>query len=231
MKAHLARLLKYIYLRSGLREWLLNQPVFDLAGEKALDHGWVLKNLPQKVPCKILDVGCSESALPALMVALGHCVHGVDISADGVYYEMTNFTFTQVDFNLYEPSQTQFDVVVMCSSVEHFGLAGRYGVGAAETNADLRAMKHAAELLRPGGYVILTVPVGLDDVFPPWHRVYGEHRLPLLLEEYSISRSRFYAKDRGDKWREVSRSIALSRQASASLYSLGQFVLVPQGSG
>ena len=50
---------------------------------------------------------------------------GVDLDPT-ITAELNGFTFIRGDFNRIELLPT-FDVVVACSTLEHFGLEGRYG--------------------------------------------------------------------------------------------------------
>ena len=60
--------------------------------------------------------------------------------------------------------------MVACSAIEHFGLSGRYGASE-DPEGDLKAMRKIAAILNPSGQLFLTIPVGADMVFRPWHRV------------------------------------------------------------
>lgn len=73
-----------------------------------------------------------------------------------------------------------FDAGISISSFEHDGL-GRYG-DPIDPDGDLKAMKLAAKLIRPGGLLFLSVPVGEDRLVFNAHRVYGHRRLPLLIK-------------------------------------------------
>lgn len=77
-----------------------------------------------------------------------------------------------------------FDAAFSISSFEHDGL-GRYG-DPCDPDADLRAMHAMKQLLKPGGLLYLTVPVGQDKVVYNVHRIYGRLRLPLLLEGWTV---------------------------------------------
>lgn len=57
---------------------------------------------------------------------------------------------------------------------------GRYG-DPVDPYGDFRAMRTAWRALRPGGRLLLTVPIGPDLVVWNLHRRYGELRLPRLL--------------------------------------------------
>ena len=77
-----------------------------------------------------------------------------------------------------------FDNALSISSVEHDGL-GRYG-DPIDPSGDLKAMEHIRRLIKPGGYLFFSVPVGLDAVCWNSHRIYGKARLPLLLKGWEI---------------------------------------------
>ena len=101
---------------------------------------------------------------------------------------MTTIEYREVDcripgLNVFTPEQFQrqprkFDVVVSISSIEHDGL-GRYG-DPINPRGDLRAMSEFKELLRPGGLLLLAVPIGSDALVWNAHRIYGRIRWPLL---------------------------------------------------
>jgi len=135
--------------------------------------------------------------------------------------------YRQDDFNELEFGERSFDQVINCSTIEHVGLAGRYG-SRAEAYGDLRAMAKLARLLRRDGEMILTLPVGLDDVFAPHHRVYGADRLPRLLEPFVVGEERWWAKPDGRRWEPVRRELALATQGSPSYYVLGLVVARPR---
>ena len=210
----------------GIRAWLSDEPKappggFDLEGEKLLDWAWVVANLPQ--PSKrILDIGCHDSPLLPIMVALGYDVVGIDIG--DLPYQLSGFTFRQADFLVADFRERSFDVVVLCSVVEHAGLAGRYHQ-ADNPDGDLQTMQKVARLLKPGGIVLFTIPVGVDLVFAPWHRVYGRQRLPRLLEGFTVRKSRFFVKKPGGPWCETGELQALDFDSRGRCYALGEYVL------
>jgi SAM-dependent methyltransferase len=219
-------ILKAFYYRSGLGAWLMSQPNappggFDLEGEKLLDWAWVVANLPQP-PKRILDIGCCYSPLVPIMVSLGHEVVGIDIN--NLPYQLSGLTFRREDFLVADFPESSFDVIVLCSVVEHVGLAGRYSQ-TENPDGDLQTMRKIARLLKPRGLVLLTIPVGVDLVFAPWHRVYGKERLPRLLHDFTVQKSRYFLKVRGGAWHETDESQALEFNGRGLCYSLGQYVL------
>jgi SAM-dependent methyltransferase len=78
---------------------------------------------------------------------------------------------------------TAFDAVLVISSIEHFG-TGAYGQGTAE-RADLRAAHDLRGRLRPGGTMVLTVPLGPPSV-DDFQRVYDPDGVRELLEGLDI---------------------------------------------
>jgi SAM-dependent methyltransferase len=75
-------------------------------------------------------------------------------------------------------------VALSISSFEHDGL-GRYG-DPVDANGDLKAMERMRRVLKPNGYLILAVPVGVDTIKWNAHRKYGRVRLPVLLRLWSL---------------------------------------------
>jgi hypothetical protein len=211
----------------GLRAWLRGEPRpprggFDLAGEKIIDWGWICVNLPVGVK-RGLEIGCGESPILPAMLAHGYDVTCVDLDAT-VTTEVQGFHFIQGDFNQIE-LLPGFDVIVACSAIEHFGLAGRYG-SKADPDADIRAMTKIRSLLSNFGQAFITVPIGSDALHMPWHRVYGRERLPLLLSGFTIEESRFWTKSHWGPWHETTLTDALDQPVDLQRYALGQFLLV-----
>lgn len=77
-----------------------------------------------------------------------------------------------------------YDIALSISSFEHDGL-GRYG-DPINPNGDLVAMHNAKKIIKPGGLLFLSVPVGKDKICFNVHRIYGKHRLPLMLKGWSV---------------------------------------------
>jgi SAM-dependent methyltransferase len=212
--------------RFGVRAWLRGEPRppaggFDLDGEKLLDWGWICGNLPRGRK-KALEIGCGESPVIPTMLAIGYQVVGVDLG-DRLAHLVTGFTHVRGDFNQVD-LDSDFDVVVACSSIEHFGLSGRYG-SCEDPSADLKAAQKILHHLASGGLLFLTVPVGRDIVHRPWHRVYGKARLPQLIHGFEVVQQRFFDKEPWGPWREVGEEVALEYPVEIKRYALGQFIL------
>lgn len=73
-----------------------------------------------------------------------------------------------------------FDFIVAVSSVESFQL-GSFGEPL-DADGDIRLMRSFSRMLRPGGRLVLGVPVGQDRLVFNIGRIYGRLRLPRLLD-------------------------------------------------
>jgi hypothetical protein len=94
-----------------------------------------------------------------------------------------------------------------------------------DPEADLNGMQHLRNLLACDGIMLLTIPVGVDKVYPRLHRVYGNTRLPLLLEGFGCIRREYWTKDANNRWILADENTALSFRTTPHSYALGCFVL------
>lgn len=211
-----------------LRHLLLGQPPggFDLAGEKQLDWGWVLAK-SAGLHGHALDIGSGPSPVPAALQAAGFTTTAIDLEPFQPFV-LPQFRVIKGDFLDWSFGSERFDLVILCSAVEHFGLGGRYGA-ADENDADLRCMRKVRELLRADGRLILTLPLGQDYVLRPWHRIYGRERFPRLIEDFQIIEGRALLRTAGGPWRETTVETAMNHPKTPQRYALGEFVLKPIG--
>ena len=78
----------------------------------------------------------------------------------------------------------KFDVATSISSFEHDGL-GRYG-DPIDPEGDLIAMREMKKILKKGGILFLSVPIGKDTVVWNLHRIYGKIRFPKLIDGWEL---------------------------------------------
>jgi len=198
-----------------------NTEACPLAGDRAIEWSWVTAHLPDE-SSRVLDLGCVGSVLTGIASRLGHQVTAVDLN--DIEYEMPGVMFRKGDINVLDFGDATFDVIMNCSMIEHIGLGSRYGSGR-QTAGDLMAMEKLRNLVAPDGTMILTVPMGVDATFEPYHRIYGAARLPRLLAGYKIVQEEFWTKERGGLWNQCDKKTALSTKGAPDYYALGLFLL------
>jgi len=159
-------------------------------------------------------------------ISQGWHVVGIDLMRCGLRHD--RFTFIRDDF-LTRKFKEQFDLVLNVSSIEHFGIPGRYGIKELNEDADLRAMSKMRSLMASGARMVLTIPIGRDTVLAPFHRVYGRERLPRLFDGYHVVHQRCWAKFGGvDNFKKTTQNTALSVEPTLKprhYYAIGGFVL------
>ena len=196
----------------------------DLAGDRDIEWSWIASQMPAG-PGEALDFGPGGSYLGLIAARRGFNVTAVDLEAVKWCYIHHRLRFIQGDILKLPLPEGHFDLVLNCSTVEHVGLAGRYGVIHSRSDGDLEAMSRLRELMKPDSIMLLTIPVGRDAVFAPLHRVYGLERLPKLLNGYIVEREEYWVKNERNEWVLIDRQGALAREPQERLYGLGCFVL------
>lgn len=203
-----------------------------MEGDREIEWSWVSSRIPQG-PGVALDFGSGGSYLALVAAHRGLSVIALDREPVDWRFTHPRLRFLQGDLFEVPLQSASFDVVINCSTVEHVGLVGRYSVIEPRPDGDIEAMRLLHSILKPGGTMLMTVPVGRDSVFSPVCRVYGPQRLPLLLEGFGISEQAYWTKSGDNLWVESDRDTALSCQPIAgsfspleTFYSLGCFVLI-----
>lgn len=191
-----------------------------LEGAREIEWGWVISALHDEGGQCLLDFGCGRSPIPLWAAMMGYNVTAVDLEHPQWQYRLPSMHLCLGDIRGMIGS---FDTIVNCSSIEHVGIAGRYGVVANDPDGDLGAMEVLLGMLEPNGRMILTTAVGRDSVYSPLHRIYGRERLPLLFDGYQVANSQYWARD--DLWHITSESDAMDRGNSALDYALGLYIL------
>lgn len=183
----------------------------NLLGDRHIENSFIISRIDGHAG-RALDFGCSGSYMGLYAAMKGYEVTGIDLNSEGMPWIHKNFKYIEGDFLQTDFDINTFDLIINCSAVEHVGLSGRYGVNESADSGDIDAMNKMLKVLKPGGMMLLTIPVGKDSVFPPYCRVYGEKRLPKLLDGYRITEEIFYTKkeELGNKWIITSKEDALA---------------------
>ena len=204
-------------------------PAPNLLGDRNIEWSWVASHLGHG-PGTVLDFGSGGGFLGLLAARRGYDVTAMDCHPVRWFHHYPRLRGIQHDILRVNDWSTRYDYIINCSSIEHVGLAGRYGVTTSKPDGDLQAMNILSRLVKPSGTMILTVPVGVDEVFPPLHRVYGQDRLPRLLQGWVVQTSEFWVKDQSNRWVITEEANALRQPARAWCYGLGLFVVRPSES-
>lgn len=93
------------------------------------------------------------------------------------------YTFDQAVKKI-KQNKLKTDYAFCYSSVEHSGL-GRYG-DFIDPEGDLSTMKIIKKMIKPDGLLYLQIPIGPDLLLWNNTRIYGKHRLLLLLEGWKL---------------------------------------------
>ena len=137
-------------------------------------------------PIKDQDVVVMGSGNPwyeAIAIANG-CKHCYVIEYQKRHLDHPMVTYFTVE--QYDSSPMHFDCALSISSFEHDGL-GRYG-DPLNPAGDLEAMRKMKTTLKKNGLLYLAVPTGMDKLVWNAHRIYGNTRLPMLLEGWELLR-------------------------------------------
>lgn len=203
---------------------------YSLRGDRNIEYAFAKSNTPAGNGKRLLDVG------PGARVKLGRWARGqrgwsvtaVDIletvNAPGI-------SWVTGDLNHLKFDPGYFAFILNVSSIEHFGVPGRYGITELDADADLRAMRRMRKWLAEDGIMVVTLPIGSEEViFAPYHRVYNNERLTRLFSGYTVAKQEFWNKQGGnnDKFLPCSDGSAFSTIATLSphhYYAIGGFVL------
>ena len=200
-------------------------PHLDLSGDRDIEWSWVNANMPEG-PGFALDFGPGGSQLATVAALRGFDTIGVDLLDKERPFLLPTLRFINGDILKLNLPHNHFDLIINCSTVEHVGITGRYNVQEENENGDLVAMQRLRQLMKPNGVQLLTMPVGVDAVWRPLHRIYGKLRLPLLLHGYKVLSATCFIKDRYNRWVLTDENIAYGIETAPTVYGLGCYKIV-----
>lgn len=212
-------------------EWGIPADRLDLSGDRDVEWAWTAAHIPDN-PGRVLDLGPATSTTPMIAAFSATDVIAFDLSPPdpmSMPFSVPGLTYVKGDILNGGLPEGQFDTIINCSTTEHIGLSGRYG-STEDPDGDLKAMAIMRERMSgPHARMVFTIPVGLDSVERPYHRIYGRERLPRVLSGFKVLKEAYYAKpEPPNVWRPVSKDVALSVKGSPSFYGLGLFVLAAE---
>ena len=200
-------------------------------GERNVEWSFLSTEMPDG-PGEAIEFGCEQGYMSLLAAQKGFRVLANDLENQSFTWEHPSVQFRQGDFLALDLPRNHFDLAINCSSVEHVGVAGRYGITVDDDEGDIEVMKKLAEVLKPSGLFIMTAPCGRDTLMAPWCRVYGGERLPRLLAPFQSVKESFWIKNPQNRWVSCARQVALDfeprndpNDGHGCSYALGCFVL------
>lgn len=207
----------------------------NIDGERHVEWSFISAEMPEG-PGQALEFGCEHGYLSLMAARKRFHVVAVDLEPQSFVWRHPEVEFRQGDLLGLTLRENSFDLIINCSSVEHVGVAGRYGISVSDNDGDIHVMQRLAQLLRPTGVLLMTAPCGRDAVMAPWCRVYGRERLPRLLAPFRIETETYWIKDAENRWVVSDRATALNfkplydpSNGYACAYALGGFALRKAG--
>lgn len=200
-------------------------------GERNVEWAFLSSEMPSG-PGEAIEFGCEQGYMSLLAAQKGFHVVANDLEEQSFTWQHPSVEFQKGDFLKLDLPRNYFDLAINCSSVEHVGVAGRYGITVAQDEGDIQVMKRLADVMKPGGLLLMTSPCGRDTVMAPWCRVYGAQRLPRLFAPFEVAKESYWMKDQKNRWVACRREVALDFQprndpndGHGCAYALGCFVL------
>jgi len=124
----------------------------------------LLRRVGRDAPCRIIEVGCGWGTNLSALEKAGYSVTGLDISRNALeLLDCADRILVEADLSKDLPPNTpEYDVVLALDVIEHI-------------DDDEVAVRRLAQLAKPSGHVILSVPA-LPELFSEFDHVQGHRR-------------------------------------------------------
>lgn len=216
-----------VIIRRGIALSNKFQSLYPLKGDRCIEYAFVIKNLvnlDKNIYKNVIDVGCHASPLTTIIREVGFTVDGIDLLPSPVLYEGVEYIhgdFLSMDL------KKSYDIVVLCSAIEHIGLEGRFRSSNIK-EGDIKTLKKVKQLLNPNGILILTIPYGKEKTIRPLHRVYNKtsRLLKYAYDNFEVEVEEFYKNNPENIWVKCEEIEARSVIPSENNYALGLFVFL-----
>jgi Caenorhabditis protein of unknown function, DUF268 len=164
-------------------EWREGEARLGSVNERIIEQPFVFAALGDlELGARIVDIGGGESTVAFSLASLGYRVTVVE--PQGYPFQHPNLTVCTDPLEAFSPAEP-FEAVVLLSAIEHFGIGHYAGGPEPDSEADLGAMARVAELVAPGGRLVLTTPYGPARVTNV-ERIYDRERLSRLLSGWRL---------------------------------------------
>lgn len=184
---------------------------------------FVARRIYENRPERHVDVGSAIHGFVA-HVAVFREIEVFDIRAlpDTVH----NIRFKQMDLQKIRPEYREYCDSLSClHALEHFGL-GRYG-DELDVHGHVKGFASLASMLKPGGRIYLSVPIGRERVEFNAHRVFNPATILDLMHPQFDLAGFVYVNDRGDLIENVEPTdTVISKILQEVVYGCGIFEAV-----
>lgn len=182
----------------------------------------VARKIYEKKPLKHIDIGSRTDGFVA-HIAVFRQIEIMDIREQTSKTE--NIIFRRADLmQLPENMTDAFDSISTLHAIEHFGL-GRYG-DPIDYSGHLKAIINITTMLKRGGTLYFSVPIGTQRIEFNAHRVFAvKYLLDIFKPDYTLV-SFSYVDDNGDLFENVTLSTSDINNNFGCNYGCGIFEIV-----
>jgi len=170
-------------------------PNSPLINDRAMEYGFMAKEINFKTGDKILDIGFLESVTPFILAGLGADIHALDLRQCPINYPGVKTYIGDIRKTNF--IDKFFDKIIAISTIEHLGIPTRYN-SYGDPEADRKALLEMKRILTDDGIIIITVPFGksaIDSV----QKTYDKKNIEKLTTNFQIINIE-YAKSNGQYW-------------------------------
>jgi SAM-dependent methyltransferase len=158
----------------GIADDNMDEDILVELGDLIAQHPWwtarsrlllhLLRRIGCETPRQIIEAGCGWGTNLSELEKAGYTVTGLDVSRNALArLDRDERTLIEADLSKDLPPNTpEYDVVLALDVIEHI-------------DDDRGAVRRIAQLTKPGGYVIISVPA-LPELFSEFDRVQGHRR-------------------------------------------------------
>ncbi len=173
----------------------------------------VARKIYERNPKKHYDIGSRIDGFIAHLLVFREVI---EIDIRKLESDVQNLVFIQEDATtLTQMKNNSIESISALHSIEHFGL-GRYG-DKVNPSDDIKAMQSLMRVLKPGGRLYFSVPVGRPRVEFNAHRVYNPQFLLQIFCDIELV-SFNYVNDAGDLIENVKPSDAMDLNYGCGIY-------------
>jgi len=170
-----------------------------VVNERIVEWTYILSNIDNTEPKKILDFGCTRNWICLSLASMGHEVTGVDLR--NYPFHHNNFKFHKI--NILNLNEGNYDYIISLSTIEHVG-SGAYGENKDSEMLD-KVLGKIYNLLKDTGHLILTLPIGLKSI-DDFERSFAPEEFKEIMNShyFTITDQQFFIRDSLIQWKRCS---------------------------